>query len=80
MGCTLSVEVQPENPSNRFEGEDDEDEDDMPRRASVVVRTIHDGADGEVPMQLVMDANGDKAVVQVFFENSLFTVVLERIS
>ena len=42
----------------------------MPRRASVVVRTIHDGADGEVPMQLVMDANGDKAVVQVFFENS----------
>ena len=61
--------------------DDEDDEDDFPRRASVVVKTLTDGSDGEVPMQLVVDANGDKAVVQVFFEHpddSQYAAAVER--
>ena len=73
MGCGASSQV----PGGG--GDPDLDDEDAPRKPSVVLKTLQGGSS---PMQLVVDANGDKAVVQILDDSLpdevLFNAAMRR--
>ena len=60
---------------------EDDEYDDEPRRDSVLVKTVKEGTEGEEPLQLVLNANGDRALIQVFVgseDDSSYAAAVQR--